>query len=631
MSANIPTPDLGTMIQTFPTFSQTVVPSQASPDTPPLPTQRPTASDRYRSRLKERRKLAKNPESRYQPVFELYPQMLFEDTKYTCSRGKNREKLEQYGSCYDNTRAYYELMKSIYPDRTLLRDILLKHKKSLREVIKHYHYEIAVGRDPTINSSTIDNLSILLSDPYRMTDEEITIIIYGLNGIYEDEFTDMSFFEPDQFRESNDQEEEREYISRKFKKFWQKFLSDLQEAGYEFHYFDFFRSDHPMVRVFWDRPWTRLLPTPEIFESLSLFLVPGQYEAMSNAISNNWSMDTMMSGISKWIGNYPKLVGWRKEDLAQAIKATGLNNQIIVPDQRSKQYAEDLEKYQKLKSEYEQTGDVFIRNKIDQLKYELSGYPGNISVEGRYSSEIKEMFGRTSGAGPSSLGFDSTGLFARRQGLRGVMIGFDQSRYGGVNAYMPKYYYETIYRRIFNTLINVDWAQVCQQGLIDLPKLRMIAISDFSFPEDQVNQLDQIQICGLLEQESARRRGIREQLTIGIPEAQEAVKYQPGGAMMRQLQTEVAGLGLGAAPTVEPKPISPQLQRLIEMCEDPNTTREQIFALAQEMDLEVLLSRASIFSTGRLMSSDVVSPRLLNENQTKEDYCRILRNYLEQL
>ncbi len=53
------------------------------------------------------------------------------------------------------------------------------------------------------------------------------------------------------------------------------------------------------------------------------------------------------------------------------------------------------------------------------------------------------------------------------------------------------------------------------------------------------------------------------------------------------------------------------LSRLIQMCSDPNITKEQIFELAEEMDLELLLSRLPMAAP------------------TKEDYCRVLKNYVE--
>ncbi len=53
-------------------------------------------------------------------------------------------------------------------------------------------------------------------------------------------------------------------------------------------------------------------------------------------------------------------------------------------------------------------------------------------------------------------------------------------------AYLPRRYYEAIYRKIFNTLQNVDWPALCGEKSISIELLRYVANNDFGIPLDVV-------------------------------------------------------------------------------------------------------------------------------------------------
>ena len=564
------------------------------------------------------------------PVIEKYPQMWLDQARETYSR---RDELNAFESQENNTRAYLDLMKTIYPDRTLLRDILLKYRTFLKTLIRFRdRYSRSDNGDPfrfqtyRFHGERFDeltkNLTKLLEQPSEISDLDINYIMYGLISL--GEILKKHEYQRTRYpptAESPSEERVRKETVQRTEQFWNMFQIDLTDLGYEFHYFDFFKSGHPLVRVFWDQ----IPPTPETFEGMTLSLSQGMYEGVVDTITNNWTIDTTLSDVSKWLGPYPRLVGWRKQDLAKAIKATGLNDSIVVPDPRSEEYGVKLDKYKKAKVRYERTDDYDDYVKKDRALEKLWGYPSTLSPEGRYTSKLKEMFGRTAGSGPRRHFVHNTGALLPGEDIkRGAMIGLDEIKEGsylyrqgqrGINSYLPKYYYEAIYRKLFNTMVNVDWAQVCQQNLVEYPKLQRIAVTEFNFDQTVITRLDYNEICGLLEEESKRRRAIREELTIGIPEAQAAVAFQPGGRlMMGAMKEAIARQPEMFAPVAEPeKEVKPELRRLIDMCADPEVTRDHIFALAQEMDLEILFAR------------------LPQAAPTKEDYCRVLQNYLRQI
>ncbi len=238
------------------------------------------------------------------------------------------------------------------------------------------------------------------------------------------------------------------------------------------------------------------------------------------------------------------------------------------------------------------------------IGHELSKFPRSMSTEGLMTSELKQRMNRTRGLGPNPhLKRDFPSYLYKK---RGILIGFEDE-----NFYQPKYFYETIYRKIFNTLANIDWKEVCRLNIIDVNRLRDIAVSDFDFDRMFVDRVDYRNICDLLETESSRRRSVRAQLKEGIPEARDIIYYQPGGRMMRGAETIEMFASSKSTTRSESVSRKSAYERFYQMCSDPNITKDQIFELAQEIDLEVLLSRLPMAAP------------------TKDDYCRVLQNYIE--
>ncbi len=321
---------------------------------------------------------------------------------------------------------------------------------------------------------------------------------------------------------------------------WPEIVKTLEDAGYEFHYFAFFKSDDPAVRVFWDR----IKPTPETFEGGTTLFTPNIYENILNTIKKS---ELRIGGYEHNLGggtgynlsgidtsNGIQITGWRKKDLFDAIMAAGLHVPVVTVE-----------------------GATVQRSPLsDLMKYYRKKMPG---------------FGAT--------------------------------------PYMPRMYYEAIYRKIFNTLINIDWAQACSKRLVSFQNIRNFVVRDFGFDYRQILKLNYKGLCNLLVQESERRRTVREELKEGIPMAQPIIAMQPG-ALAVQLQAQTLGQ---FAPTMGPQPfpVNPIYQELYEICAtDSGETKAEILQMIITMGL-----------------SDIIAH--LPRTTTKEEYCRVLKNYIE--
>jgi hypothetical protein len=509
-----------------------------------------------------------------------------------------------------------DMMKTIYADHTVLRDVVLKYKDQFDLLIrlsreagpKHRPLDFAtVLTEPylldspeKVNSNYVSALLDMLGFviKYDELEEKITTDIY-VRGYRPPSFSFSSrripidnLMEYRKGRHSWYLEYDAEPVDPLYQemldivvKIWNGIVEDMKDLGYEFHYFAFFRSSDPRVRTFWHD----IKLTPQNFEAATMLFDPKFSETIENNIRDESNIVYNKSR-RYWprVGHFGnQVVGWRKHDLWNAIKATGLNKPEIELDPLA-------ERWNKLNSE------LFIAEQVNndydtalEIWKELETIPRNINRHGRHFTKLADMFGRS------------------KYSTKGTMAGID-TKY----PYMNKSYYEAIYRRIFNTMIHVDWVQVCQQKLVELPDLKQIAITKFGFAEDDINRLEYEPICGLLEQESVRRRGIREELMLGVPQAQEVIAYQPGGRIARQAEAEMIAQYPGTFAAAE----QPQLQqldarfmRLYNICLSPESTKEDVMRIAQEMDLEVFLAR------------------LPTAEQTKEGYCRVLQNYVERV
>lgn len=182
---------------------------------------------------------------------------------------------------------------------------------------------------------------------------------------------------------------------------------------------------------------------------------------------------------------------------------------------------------------------------------------------------------------------------------------YRQSWLKETSPYMNKFYYETIYRTIFNTINNFDIVLSCEKKLVSFPKLLEAANNKFGFNLSQIKNLNYDQVCDLLSKESKKRKEIKDELKIGVPEVEPMIKYQPGSQIVSQLTQGTQSM---LAPILEPqKNINPVYGQIYNICLDPNSTKDEIINEALKMGL------FEIIKTGK----------------TKKIICRTLINYIE--
>ena len=133
-------------------------------------------------------------------------------------------------------------------------------------------------------------------------------------------------------------------------------------------------------------------------------------------------------------------------------------------------------------------------------------------------------------------------------------------------AYLPRRYYEAIYRKIFNTLQNVDWPALCGEKSISTELLRYVANNDFGIPLDVVRESEYEDICNMLEEESTQRRELQSQVAREAVELAPALIYQPGS---RWVQPEMAEYFQPGTIGFAPVNIPAEWTEIEEAC-DPN-------------------------------------------------------------
>lgn len=154
-----------------------------------------------------------------------------------------------------------------------------------------------------------------------------------------------------------------------------------------------------------------------------------------------------------------------------------------------------------------------------------------------------------------------------------------------VELWMPKIYYNALYRKIFGTLERVDWPLACQMGLVKPEILRNLAISDFYLSPETVSQLNDQQLCQMITDISAQRR--RQRLEIARESAVRAPEliYQPGSIFVKPSATTVGGMM-----TTRPKfaPTEAVISQEIEdLCGNPSAVaRERLLELAEQLGFE---------------------------------------------
>lgn len=172
-------------------------------------------------------------------------------------------------------------------------------------------------------------------------------------------------------------------------------------------------------------------------------------------------------------------------------------------------------------------------------------------------------------------------------------------------SYMQRSYYETIYRRIFNTLAHVDWPRLCGTNQIDLATLRFVAISEFQMNPNEILPMTLQQLCQALISQIFLRRQLAEEIAEEAVERAPQIIYQPGSAFVRPESV--------AFQRSRPQVVPASYQDIIDACNNLATTPKGYL----------------IFLINRLGIRERLPQDLTTVS--KEQLCRLLTRYVQLL
>jgi hypothetical protein len=168
---------------------------------------------------------------------------------------------------------------------------------------------------------------------------------------------------------------------------------------------------------------------------------------------------------------------------------------------------------------------------------------------------------------------------------------------------LPRTYYETLYRRLFNTLKYVDWRGLCQNLNLDPAILRYIAVQDFGLDRSHVQTRDLPELCQELYQVSKQRQALIRQVATEAAERSMPIILQPGSVYV---QPKAFATGR------PPRRWISGYEDITRACQDPATSKNLLVFLASTLGVREILPR-DLTTTSR------------------QQLCQILQRYLELL
>ena len=163
---------------------------------------------------------------------------------------------------------------------------------------------------------------------------------------------------------------------------------------------------------------------------------------------------------------------------------------------------------------------------------------------------------------------------------------------------------EYLYRYLNEIGSNVtNLTKLCQIDYIDAPTLQRVLVSvDPKFRGGDVKDLGVNEICSLFN--------IRKELISGIPKISEDIILQPGGKYARDIQRKYIQQRPGLfKEKLEDVKLKPMYEKYMLRCGDPNIPIQDI--IFDAMDLRLT--------------------KLINRNMSRDELCRVIRNYLENI
>ena len=123
--------------------------------------------------------------------------------------------------------------------------------------------------------------------------------------------------------------------------------------------------------------------------------------------------------------------------------------------------------------------------------------------------------------GPSRRQICSRYVGANIKNLGKRMIGF------GNNIYMPKFYYEAIYRALFHTPLTLDLALIAQKYLLNIVTITFILRYDYGISSESLSYVhDNDDLITIIE--NFRKNRLTSENNQILQRTKEEIKYQPG-------------------------------------------------------------------------------------------------------
>jgi len=169
-------------------------------------------------------------------------------------------------------------------------------------------------------------------------------------------------------------------------------------------------------------------------------------------------------------------------------------------------------------------------------------------------------------------------------------------------AYMPRAYYEALYRKIYNTPVYINWSTYCEtQEPKYLNLIKFMAINDFDFKPSEIRNLKFSELCELLNDESMRRRKFLTSLANKAIELAPEIIYQPGSIFVKP--------EIFKKQVIE-KELKPEYQEIYNLCQDPQVTKGYLIYISELLGIRNYLPK-NLYIT------------------SKEKICHIIKQYLK--
>lgn len=247
------------------------------------------------------------------------------------------------------------------------------------------------------------------------------------------------------------------WVNGKFIPALQRHITDIvqvsyESLGYEWSYFGFVKRNHPLKLARDGKVPLR----PTTFEPLSLF----NLDPESQLKLQNFKSKGRYRSCFPWPDNdIPKAGGWRKEDLFNAIKRSGLWK------------------------------DVRRANRIRGRHA-----PGFDYSHGILWEDLKIM-------PPNDRQIVVTGL--------------------GKHPYKSYCHYAALYRLIYSTTDFIDWPLLCRLNAVSLETIRDVAIRSYDADPQRVANSAISEVCAFVTEQSRKRRELTSELALSLAAASE--------------------------------------------------------------------------------------------------------------